>query len=150
MEVGMESSMQILLEKARLIFGNYERGSMLNNCDPQCCPNGELNSALVLPLSDIQDDDLWAYYHYGPNGIGELADYKFFLPTFAERISNDSKYWDPWWLASAAVDRSHPTDWTNDEIHWLIEFFEKLAEQQHCKKLCNKTIERLRMALNSK
>lgn len=145
----MDSSMQKLLEKARLIFENYERGSMLNNCDPDCCPNGELNDALILPLCDIRDEDLWTYYHYGPNTIGGIADYKYFLPTFAERISNDPKYWDPWWLASVALDQTRTTDWTNEEINWLIEFFKKMAEQQHSKKLCNKTIERLKMTLNN-
>lgn len=122
----MTTGIENLLAAAHLLFDTYSRGPMLNNCDPECCPNNELNTSLLLPLQDIPEQSLLDYYYRGPDHIGELNDYKYFLPIFAEKLLREA--WDPWFI-SQAVLYSSSADWTSQEVAWLIRLFEMLGER---------------------
>lgn len=116
-----------LVSEAHELFDHYTLGPMNTNCDPDCCPRTEVNDSLLLPLASIPEDHLLDYYHGGPNQIGELTDYKHFIPVFAEKL-----FFADWetWPITIAIEHSDESDWTKEEISWLIRFFASVGEQR--------------------
>ena len=136
-------AMQQILNDAQELFKHYTRGAMSNNCDPECCPNDETNIALQLPIQEIPDEHLWLYYTGGPCRKGEMDDFKYFLPTLAQRVAEEPSYWEPFWLSDHIyVDHAEEylDEWTNEERLWLARFFEELGKSEKYKKVCDKTV----------
>ena len=128
-----------LLNQGASLFGSYKKGRMANNCDPQCCPDSDLNQTLRLPIEEIPKDALLDYYFYGPNHIGETSDYKCFLPILAKHLVIDT--WDPAPLSEVAT--RNQDEFTAGETIWLIQFFQELGKIRN-RKLCMKTVDRLK------
>lgn len=138
--------MQQLLQDGKHLFAKYTRGKMANNCDPECCPADELNAVLQLPLQEISAEYLHEYYLLGPDHIGEISDYKYFLPTLADYIANRPTNWDSRFLSTTIV--GYLGDWTTEEKSWLNRYLKALAELPAQTNICVQALDFLNTDFN--
>jgi hypothetical protein len=74
------------------VFSNADRPTEIYAC-PCCISEEEINALLTKPLRDIEPYELKNYADCALGTVGDLEDFKYFLPRILEILAHHSDWW---------------------------------------------------------
>jgi hypothetical protein len=88
----MITSLKESIDTLYTVFSNADQPTAIDAC-PCCISDEEINALLSKPLRDIEPCDLKNYADCAFNTVGELDDFKYFLPRILEILANHTDWW---------------------------------------------------------
>lgn len=124
----MSSSIHDIIEEVYAAFATTPKPRGIDHCP--CCINDEaVNSLLLVPLRSISADQLSTYASKVFLTVGDIADYRYFLPRILEISATDPSWWpDPEVVGRSLRDAKWLT-WTACEKEAITRLYRtKLTE----------------------
>jgi hypothetical protein len=116
----MIASLKESIDTLYTVFSNADQPTAIDAC-PCCISDEEINTLLSKPLRDIEPYDLKNYADCALSTVGELEDFKYFLPRILEILANHTDWW-----SLVSTDSGMYDYFTNPEM--LFSKFKILAE----------------------
>jgi hypothetical protein len=125
----MIASLKESIDTLYTVFSNADQPTAIDAC-PCCISQEEINTLLTKPLRDIEPYDLKNYADCALGTVGDLEDFKYFLPRILEILAHHYDYFTaPEILFSKFRISAKWQTWPENERQAIMKFLDSLLDE---------------------
>jgi hypothetical protein len=117
------SRIETAIQNLYLAFSDVEKPTEVEGC-PCCIDRKNISALLETPLAQISSDDLSPYASSAFLTVGEVDDYRYFLPRILEVSFYDDSFWPDVAITGRAMNSANISSEPAAKVRAVQQFFE--------------------------